>query len=331
MMLKSKIISPKELSTFGSTENLNEQTKSLIGQQKATWETAGENFEALNRVQIHDFDFGHFKITTQFNPERILSSAAKTDAKTLAERPCFLCLENQPKEQKGILFQNRYIILINPYPIFSKHLVIAILKHVPQQIHPDFPDLLDLSEKLSDFTVFYNGPKCGASAPDHFHFQAINHGKLPVEQEFDLLEKKHSKILVQSKKLKTIAVENYLRKFIAITSSDKKIMKEEFERVYHLLDLKDGEEPMMNILCNFSGSEWRVIIVPRKQQRPSCFFREGKDKIVVGAASVEMGGIIVLPREEDFRKITSNDIAEIYDDVIISNEKFKELTKSLSR
>jgi len=325
-MLQQKIISAQELAKYGSTANLNEKAYSLIAQQKSTWKTVGKNFEALNRVQTHDFDFGHFKITTQVNPERIRSSAAKTDAKSLAERPCFLCLQNLPTGQKGILFQNKYIVLINLYPIFQKHLVIASLKHVPQQIKPFFPDLLGLSKKLSDFTIFYNGPRCGASAPDHFHFQAIARGNLPVEQEFELLGKKYSEILVQSKNLKIIAVENYLRKFVAIISSDKKIMESAFEQLYQALDLKDGEEePMINVLCNFTGNEWRVIIFPRAKQRPSCFFREGDDKIVVGAATVEMGGIVVLPRKEDFNKITSDDIAKIYEDVIISSEKFRNL------
>ena len=328
-MLQQKIITPEELSKFGSTANLNEQAKALLDHQKANWATAARNFGALNRIQTRIFDFEYFNITTQFNPERIRSSAAKTDAKSLAERPCFLCRQNLPDEQKGILFQQKYIILINPFPIFQKHLVIAGLDHVPQQILPYFPDLLGFSKKLPDFTVFYNGPECGASAPDHFHFQAIAHGKLPVEHKLELSGKNHSEILKQKENLEIAAVENQFQKFITIISSDKQVMESAFKQLYQMLDSKDGEEPMMNVLCSFSGNAWRVIVFPRRKQRPSCFFRNGNDKIVVGAASVEMGGIIVLPREEDFRKINSKNIAEIYEDVLIKPEEFDRLKNKL--
>lgn len=324
-MTNTKIISLRELSDYGPVENLNEQVLALVAQQKATWKTAANNLEALNRVQTKPFDFGHFKITTQFNPERIRSSAAKTDKKSLAKRPCFLCVQNLPEEQKGIPVLGKYLVLVNPYPIFPQHIVINGLEHVSQQIQSYFDDLLDLSANLSGFTVFYNGPKCGASAPDHFHFQAIGKGNLMVEKEFEQLAQNHAEVLVNNENVKILTVENYLRKFVAIISPNKQILKQNFEHIYRLLDLKNGEEPMMNLLCNFDGNEWRIILFPREKQRPSHFQMEGEDKIVVGPASVEMGGILVLPREEDFIKITSKEIAEIYNEVTISHERFAHL------
>ncbi|MGC9355923.1 MAG: DUF4922 domain-containing protein, partial [Mariniphaga sp.] len=171
-MLKEKTIAPGELRKFGRAENLNEQAKTLVAQQKAAWEMASKNYAALKSVQTRTFDFGHFEIVVQFNPERIRSSAAKTDTKSIAERPCFLCLKNLPPEQKGIPFGEDYLILTNPFPIFQTHLTIPHLHHTSQQITGFFPDMLRLSRKLNGFTVFYNGPQTGASAPDHFHFQA---------------------------------------------------------------------------------------------------------------------------------------------------------------
>ncbi len=324
-MLVKKIISTEELSRFGSVENLNEQLKSVVIQQKETWEIASRNYDALNGVQTRNFDFGHFKIVTQFNPERIRSSSAKTDPKSIAERPCFLCMENLPVEQKGILFQNKYLILTNPYPIFPAHFTISHLEHVPQQILPYFPDLLDLSQNLTDFTVFYNGPKCGASAPDHFHFQAVNNGVIPVEKEFELLERMHTEILFKNKNSKVISVENYLRKFIAIVSPDKKVIIEKFEQIYGFLGAEKDEEPMMNIICNFSEKKWRIIIFPRRKQRPSHFYHNSEKQIIVGPAAVEMGGILVLPRKEDYYKITIKEITEIYQEVTISSEKLNSL------
>jgi ATP adenylyltransferase/5',5'''-P-1,P-4-tetraphosphate phosphorylase II len=324
-----KTISLTELAHFGLVDNLNEQAKSLVLQQKATWETAGKNYEAINLVQNKTFDFGHFNIITQFNPGRIRSSAAKTDAKSISERPCFLCLKNLPAVQKGILFQNKYLILTNPYPIFPVHLTISKIAHTPQEILPYFSDLLELSHNLNDFTVFYNGPKCGASAPDHFHFQAVIKNSLPIENEFNVLENKYSETLFQNERLKIIAFENYLRRFIAIVSDDKMQIEKNFQQIYQNLETRSGEEPMMNILCSFHDGKWRIIIFPREKQRPSHFFKTDEKQITVSPAAVEMGGVLVLPEEEDFKKITKEEIEEIYGEVTINESKFKNLVTRL--
>ena len=324
-----KTISLTELAHFGLVDNLNEQAKSLVLQQKATWETVGKNYEAINLVQNKTFDFGHFNIITQFNPERIRSSAAKTDNKSISERPCFLCLENLPPEQKGILFQRKYLILINPYPIFPVHLTISKITHTQQEILPHFSDLLELSRNLNDFTLFYNGPQCGASAPDHFHFQAVIKNSLPIENEFNVLENKYSETLFQNERLKIIAFENYLRRFIAILSDDKMEIEKNFQQIYQNLEAGSGEEPMMNILCSFQDGKWRVIIFPREKQRPSHFFKTGEKQITVSPASVEMGGVLVLPSEKDFLKVTNKEIEEIYGEVTINNESFNNLTLDL--
>ena len=308
---------------------LNEQAKSLIEQQKSSWEVAAKNFDSLSEIQTKDFDFGHFKIKIQCNPERIRSSAAKTDAKSIAARPCFLCLNNLPEKQKGILFQNKYLILTNPYPIFPQHLTISNLEHIPQQILPHFAEMLELSESFPDFTVFYNGPRSGASAPDHFHFQAGNNGFLPIVNEFEMLKKDYSEILFQNKNLKIIAVENYLRRFIAIVSTDKEQLPEKFEFIYRKLETNTGEEPRVNVLCNYVKERWRIIIFPRNVQHPSHFFKEEKERIIVGPAAVELGGVLILPREKDFKKITKKEIVEIYDEVSIEPKKFEKLKAAI--
>lgn len=328
-MLKNKIISLEELSKFGSTGNLNEQAKSLVEQQKVSWETAAKNYNALKNIETRVFDFGHFKIKAQCNPERIRSSAAKTDTRSISARPCFLCLNNLSKEQKGLLFREKYLVLTNPYPIFPKHLTISKLEHIPQQILPYFKDLLELSESLPDFTVFYNGPKCGASAPDHFHLQAGNNGFLPVVDEFEILEDNHTEIILQDKSFKIVAVENYLRRFISIISSDKQQILKNFEFIYHQLEINSKEEPKMNILSNYIRGKWRVILFPRNAQHPSHFFKPEEKRIVVGPASVELGGVLILPREGDFKKITKQEIAEIYDEVSIEPEKFEKLKAAI--
>ncbi|HSO86453.1 MAG TPA: DUF4922 domain-containing protein [Draconibacterium sp.] len=326
-----KIISPGELLKFGPVDSLNEQVKTLVAQQKATWETAGKNYEAINRIQTRSFDFGHFRIDAQYNAERIRSSAAKTDAKSISERPCFLCVKNLPSEQKGIIFQDKYFILANPFPIFPFHLTISKLEHTKQEISGHLTDLLELSQNLTDFTLFYNGPQCGASAPDHFHFQAVIKNSLPIENEFDILENQFSETLFESNKLKMIAVENYLRRFIAVVSEDKSETVKKFDFIYKNLISKNGEEPMMNILCSFQEEKWRVIIFPREKQRPSHYFRNDENQMVVSPAAVEMGGVLVLPGEEDFRKITKKEIEEIYGEVTVTEREFINLVTHLKK
>lgn len=326
-----KTISFAELTRFGRVENLNDQAKTLVAQQKSTWGMAGKNYEALKKVQTKTFDFGHFRIVIQFNPERIRSSAAKTDVKSISERPCFLCIENLPPEQKGILFQNKFLILTNPFPIFPVHLTISKLEHSPQEIAGNFSGLLELSRNLTEFTLFYNGPQCGASAPDHFHFQAIMTNALPIETEFATLGNQYAEILFQNEKIKIIAVENYLRRFIAIVSNDKNEIEKRFQHICQNLENGSGEEPMMNILSSFQHDKWSLIIFPREKQRPSHFFRTDEKQIMVSPAAVEMGGFLVLPGEEDFLKITKKEIEEIYSEVTVNQEDFKNLVTHLRK
>ena len=324
-----KIISIAELEFFGRTENLNEQAKSLVAQQKKTWETAGRNYEALNQVQSGTFDFGHFKVITQFNPGRIRSSVAKTDAKSISERPCFLCIKNLPAEQKGINFNYKYFILTNPFPVFKVHLTIAKIEHTPQQITGHMTDMLELSRELTDFTLFYNGPQCGASAPDHVHFQAISKNSLPVENEFDILEKGFSEILIQTEELKVLAVDNYLRRFVALVSDNKNIIAEKIELILKSLEKGDGREPMLNIICSFYENSWRVIVMPREKHRSAHYFRTDENKILVSPAAIEMGGVLILPEEKDFKNITQEEIEEIFGEVTLNVSKFRNLVKKL--
>ncbi|MGM0620473.1 MAG: DUF4922 domain-containing protein [Bacteroidota bacterium] len=330
-MVNQKIITTEELSGYGPVKSLNDQANALVKHQQNNWDLVRKNYRALAGVQTKNFDFGHFKIVVQHNPERIRSSAAKTDAKSIAERPCFLCYENLPAVQKGISFQDHYLILVNPFPIFPVHLTIPHLSHTPQRIQKFFPDMLKLSRDLPGFTLFYNGPKCGASAPDHFHFQAGNTGFLPVEEEFELLAKQFADIIFKNDRTTVAAVENYLRRFVSLRSSDIEELAAVFSHILEFLPSNGEPEPMLNILCNYHENEWRVIIFPREKQRPSHFFETGEKQIVVSPASVELAGVLILPRDEDFRKITKNTLKEIFSEVTLSEHIFKKWLKTIKK
>jgi|LSQX01.2.fsa_nt_gb hypothetical protein len=329
-VLENKLIQDEELLRYGSVSNLSEKAISLVKQQQATWKIAQKNFRALSGVQTRNLDFGHFHVKLQHNPGRIRSSTARTDAKSLSERPCFLCINSTQPEQKGILLRDKFLIFANPYPIFPVHLTIPSLAHIPQRISGFFPDMVDLSKELKDFILFYNGPECGASAPDHFHFQAGNKGFLPVESELDLLESDHSKTLFQDEELKVFVVNDYLRRLAVIKSKNRELAVKTFQSLFNRLPFFGDDEPMVNILCWFTAGIWHILIFPRSQQRSSHFFRKGDGQILISPATVELSGVVIVPRERDFLSVSPRIIEEIFAEVTLHETAYQQWLNSLS-
>lgn len=301
--------------------------KELLEEQLKVWDLARTNFEALKGVASKDFEFDGFSIRVQFNPARIQSSAAKVDPKSIQERKCFLCPQNLPEVQKGVDYENKYQLLVNPFPIFPEHFTIPDYDHVDQLILNRYEDMLLLAEKLDEYTLFYNGPKCGASAPDHIHFQAGNKGFLPIEK--DVLNVKKD-IVFEGNGIVVYTINNYLRNGFFVEATNKDLAVQFFRRLYHLLDIPVGEqEPMMNVLAWYENLTWYSCIIPRRQHRPSCFFAEGDDNILLSPASVDMGGVFITPLEKDFNKITADDIKKILKEVCIDDTKMEEIVTKL--
>jgi ATP adenylyltransferase/5',5'''-P-1,P-4-tetraphosphate phosphorylase II len=272
---------------------LQKSVNQLFDEQLTNWKLARENYRALEKVEIKTVIVDGCEYKVQFNPARIISSAAKVDEQSIRERKCFLCAENRPPEQKGISFNGRYTILVNPYPIFPRHLTIPALEHTPQRIASRFGDMMDLAQQLDDYTIFYNGPKCGASAPDHFHFQVGNKGFLPIEKNRNM------------------------RNVICIESDNRTDLLDRFQQIYEDMkqQMEEDDEPMMNIIVWYESAKWVVCIFPRKKHRPSCYSAEGEDNLLISPASVDLGGVWIIPREKDFRKITAENISRILDEV----------------
>jgi ATP adenylyltransferase/5',5'''-P-1,P-4-tetraphosphate phosphorylase II len=297
----------------------------FIQNQLAEWELPAVNYSDLKNVRTKTLSFGEFDILVQFNPKRIISSAAKVDTKSIEARPCFLCAQNRPKQQRGIPFKDKYVVLINPFPIFPKHLTIPVEKHTDQLIGGHFEDMLDLADALPGFVVFYNGPKCGASAPDHFHFQAGSKGFLPIEKDF------HNPALLKQigeKKMTNIySWKGYQRGIISMNGRDKTSMSLLFDEFYQKFKKLQPQEkePMMNILAYKEDCEWVVHIFPRILHRPKQYFETGEKQILLSPASVDMGGVFITPREEDFDKINAADILDMLSQVCMGEtevEKF---------
>jgi len=314
----------KALTFFNKNVNMNsfsKDIKTLFDSQLQEWPLARNNYEALKGVETKEFGFENFKVRVQFNPARIQSSAAKVDAKSIQERKCFLCPQNLPAEQRGVEFKKEYQVLVNPYPIFPVHFTIPAYQHVDQLILNRYEDMLDLAKDMDEYTIFYNGPKCGASAPDHVHFQAGIKGFMPIEKEIDQIEKE---IFLKTDKLTAYALKNYLRNSFLIESQNKAEAVTFFKRLYSLLELKeDDKEPMMNILAWHDRGMWYSVIFPREKHRPDCFYAEGDNNLLISPASVDLGGVFITPLEKDFRKITEKDIESILREISISNEKMQ--------
>jgi len=235
-------------------------------------------------------------------------------------------MQNLPAEQKAISCGGDFQILVNPFPIFHSHFTIVSAIHTNQLLVPNIGEMLRISKLMEGFTLFYNGPECGASAPDHLHFQAGENGFLPIDWEYEGI-KNSGELLFANESTEIRAFENYLRKMISVQTvsleNGTEIIRF-FTEKFHLLQ-PEKSEPMLNVICSFENGKWIIHLFPRKLHRPSQFFAEGDAQILISPASVDFGGVFILPRKEDFDKITAADIAGIFKQVTVDDTVFGEL------
>jgi len=309
-----------------TNQSASQILREFVEAEMQMWPLANANYRGLERVKERSFPFDGYEIRIQFNPERMSSSVAEVDKKSIAARRCFLCAENRPEEQDEIAFGDNFQILVNPFPIFKTHFTISCNSHTDQRFIPNVRNLFELSKAMEGFTVFYNGPECGASAPDHLHFQAGESSFLPITTDFEVLKSKAQ--ILYSGQAQVWAVDNYLRKMISVetTSLDEGLRIVDIYYSHFQAMQAEKMEPMMNALCTFSEGKWTMHLFPRKAHRPSHFYAEGVKQILISPGSVDFGGVFILPRLEDFDKITGEDIADILDQVCVDQDTFLELT-----
>jgi ATP adenylyltransferase/5',5'''-P-1,P-4-tetraphosphate phosphorylase II len=297
----------------------DEKIEVLFQQQMQTWPLAYDHYQQFKQVKKRSLNFEDFRLDIQYNPARERSTCADLHPITIEKRPCFLCQTNLPLEQKGYVILKKYLMLINPYPIFDRHLTISALQHQVQNIQGRIIDMLTLAKDLQGFTIFYNGPRCGASAPDHFHFQAVNKHVMPIDTEFEYLKKFKSKLLVTEDDIEIVQLKHYLRKTVVFESEYREPIDFFFTKVLQQLPVDEASnEPMMNLLASYQQGKYRLTLFLRNKQRPSFYYREEPDRIMVSPASVEMGGLIVVPRESDYLKITKEDLREIFSETCLN-------------
>ena len=298
----------------------------FVAQQIAQWPTASDNFAALSHIQTRNLDKEGL-LRVQFNPARIRSSAAKVDAQSIAERPCFLCRANQPSTQGALELDDRYLIEINPYPIFKLHLTIPSRLHEPQRIDTRLEDMLRMAKMFDRYTLFYNGPRCGASAPDHAHFQMIGRGELPIEHEADTL-----RLSEEHYGVRCGDYHSFHRNGVIFKSDSTKALNDCFTRLYnHLGRTTPDTEPLLNLIGWYADGCWTLCVFPRTTHRPSCFYAEGPERMLISPASVDMGGVLIMPHQDDYKRITLDMAAQIFDEVCIDSNSLEQLLTQLTR
>ena len=261
-----------------------DQLAKFIQDQLSVWPFAAANFRALKSMRVRTVTVGGLESKLQFNPGRIASSTAETDEATLAARPCFLCEKNRPPEQFHLKFEGRkgrrYNIQVNPFPIFQKHLVIARDQHVPQAIWHHLPDMLDFAWNYQEFTVYYNGPQSGASAPDHLHFQAVPRFALPLESAVDAFLDSPGEHLSKVKDARLYHYDGFTRGVYCIKASTTKSLAKLF---YQFLDccpvMDPGLEPRFNLYAWYKEavSEYRIMVVLRSELRSHHYYAQAPE------------------------------------------------------
>jgi ribosomal protein S18 acetylase RimI-like enzyme len=296
----------------------------LLSEQKKTWQDLREGYESLKNIRERDVPCRGFSIRLQQNPGRIKSSLADVGEKNANERRCFLCLDRLPEGQRGILYRSDYLILCNPMPVFSSHFTISHLDHRRQAIAEHIDTFLQLmSDFGSGWTVLYNGPKCGASAPDHLHFQAGPSGQMSIEKETK--GKERLTLMGQVDGVSVYRVKDLGREVVILEGDAPMAVGGVFKSYLDALKkvVLANEEPMMNIAGFHNKRKWRLAIFPRRKHRPDAFFKEGDARIVVSPGVIDMGGILITPVEKDFYRLDAAAVEAIYGEVSLEGETVK--------
>ncbi len=312
----------------------------FVGDQLSRWPLACENFRALKNVQVRELDADGLTVRLQHNPARMISSAAKLDREDIAKRRCFLCRENRPQEQIMMKFEGRkgkkYHILVNPYPIFPDHLVIAANSHTPQTIWKRYIDMLDLAAKYPDYTFFYNGPKSGASAPDHHHFQAAPKGLIPLECDVDrILAAPGEGGIEYVSSLQDADLYHYQKftKAVFVLEGDtSKSIAKLFYRLLDCAEIPEGEnEPMFNLFTYFREGKFRSIVVFRSRHRSHHYFSDGPDHLTMSPGCADMGGMFIVPVADEYEKITPELLGEMIAEVSVTSDEEAAIINRLTR
>lgn len=332
-MMEDRFLTPADLREYGAdASDLASQAHALLKAQSETWPMLQKGLGTLRTVVVRTIDFPDFSMKVQFNPGRITSSAAKVDAASISERKCFLCLENLPPAQRGVE-SGDYVILCNPFPIFPEHFTIAHKEHIDQRIAGSFEEMLRLTKALGTrYSLFYNGPRCGASAPDHLHFQAGTFGFMTLNTTWEALVEDHGRWILEHGANRVAGVDDSLRRFVVIQGDDESFIEDQFAQVYEAavpFMTEEDDEPMFNIITTFRDGRHVVLVFLRRRHRPDQFYLEGEDRIVFSPAAVDFGGVCITPVERDFHRMNRDLLSNMFGQLSVTGDVFQEITGTL--
>ena len=294
--------------------------------QLQTWPEAQQRYRDLQQVETRELMTDTVTLQVQWNPARIGSTGAKIDAKSIAERPCFLCAKNRPQEQMHRVVDGKYELLVNPFPILPVHFTVPTLKHQPQRILPMFGEMLNVAEKEPAVTILYNGPHCGASAPDHAHLQSVSTGHLPLQKAWQRLSRNLVEVVKDDDDDGIFQVVDYPAAAFVIVSHSQSVGERLFRRLYDALPPADDDtEPMMNVIVWRADDVLLSVVLPRRKHRPACYTAEGDAQYIISPGAVDMGGLIITPREQDFRRVTPELILDIYRELSLTPEQMQQV------
>ncbi|PKN85133.1 MAG: hypothetical protein CVU51_09245 [Deltaproteobacteria bacterium HGW-Deltaproteobacteria-1] len=303
--------------------------KALYHSQKKIWPEFADACRDLAGIRKRHLSCGNYTITLQYNPARAASGGAAVDKESIKKRPCFLCRKNLPPGQQSILYRDDCLILCNPAPIFNRHFTAVTLRHRPQNIVSSLPRLLQLSaDAAPDYIVFYNGPACGASAPDHSHFQMIPSDSLPFLNELNKLPL--TKIVSS---VRIAAGSQFDRAVIVMESGDADAMKRQFIHLLKVMRqiLTKRDEPPVNVICSFTGNIWRLTIFLRRKHRPDAYFAEGHKNIFISPGAIDMAGVVITPRLSDYERLGCSTLRTIYSEVSLNEETLRQILKEFTK
>ena len=318
--------------------------------QLSLWPLARDNYRALKAAEVRTMSVNGLEVRIQHNPARAVSTAAKVDDASVRQRKCFLCRDNRPDCQISLKFDGRkgkkYDILVNPYPIFPRHFVIAMDRHCDQSIWKRYVDMLDFAKSRQGYAVMYNGPKCGASAPDHHHFQAVETGVLPLQCDvgnlFDAMSgatggpsDSEDGVLEYLSSVKEADLFHYRRfahGIFALRASTAKSMAKLFYRLLDCAPLKDGDsEPMFNLVVWHTGTEYRSTVMFRDSHRSHHYFSGGPDHLMISPGCADMAGFFIAPQKEDVEKLSPELLSDLVSEVALQEQDEKLLLWRLTR
>jgi ATP adenylyltransferase/5',5'''-P-1,P-4-tetraphosphate phosphorylase II len=334
-----KLISDRELhgdQEDDSDQSLEARVAALIDQQSETWPLLREGIEAFAKIETKRVRVEESEVVIQHNYRRIRSTAAAVDKASVENRGCFLCPEGLPPEEKGIAYGDDLVILCNPFPVLDRHLSIVHREHIPQQIEGNVEWLLSLAHDLGpSYFVLYNGPECGASAPDHLHFQACSRELLPIEENLYVDEP----VMVEDCNYCDETARNSFELFtlggcgrsvVVFRGGNRGEVALWVNKIISELALQtDKTEPLINIICTYDPKVWTVYLFPRSKHRPSVFYAEGERRLVVSPGAIDMAGVVVVPEREHFDKIDGERIAAIFSEVSMNGEIVNELVDEI--